>query len=250
MKQKLKTIILFVLLIAFLFFFWEYWNRQVYIESEDFLENMRKYLSGFLKLDKKCMGWLFIHMPVQCYLIAKQSDFMRKFAVLWYFRNKNLHIAFWGFYKLYWKIPFIYYFFGLIIICWKRLSYEGMVLLWRKMLIFCVFFSIILTLTVMSVCTLIFLCFLFFVNYQVAFSVVFLWEITSVMQCCRAIEKGASFHNYWYMPFRGMMQGKNSVIDVWDNGVLFTEVLKVLVILAVCMIFLPKKYSVVMGMDE
>lgn len=250
MKQKLKTMILPVLVISFLFLLWECWNRQVYIETGNFPEDIKKYLSGFSKPDKRCMGWLFVHIPVQCYLVIKQSDFMRKFAVLWYFRNKNLRFAFWGFYKLYWKVPFSYYFFGLIVIYLKKLLFRVTDTSWEKMLIFCFFFSLILTLNVMAVCALAFLCFLFLKNYQAAFSLIFLVEVSSVMFCSRTIENGASFSKYWYMPFIGMIVGQADFAGGWNTTVLFTEILKIVIVLEISIMVFHKKYDSIMGTDE
>lgn len=139
MERKVGIRTLPVVGIILLFLFWECWNRQIYVETGSFPADLGNYLSGFSKLDKRCLGWLFIHMPVQFYLIVRQAEFMRKFAVLWYFRNKNLRVAFLGFYRLYWKIPFFYYFSGFTVIYLKKLLFQETEFLWGNALVCCVF---------------------------------------------------------------------------------------------------------------
>lgn len=250
MERKIEIRMLPVAGIVLLFLFWECWNRQIYMETGSFQTDLGNYLSGFSKPDKRCLGWLFIHAPVQCYLIVKQSEFMRKFAVLWYFRNKNLRAAFLGFYRLYCKIPFFYYFLGFTVIYLKRLLLNETGFLWGRALMCCIFYGLVLTSAVMAACALVFVCFLFITNYQAAFSLVFFGEVMTVLYCGRALESGALFYKYWYAPFRGMLPGQVSLINSRDIGVLLTEILKTAAVLGIAVVIFNRKYGTVMGMDE
>lgn len=250
MERKLKLKILPVLAIALLFLFWECWNRQIYMKTGSFSADMGNYLNGFSKPDKRCLGWIFIHMPVQFYLIVKQAEFMRRFAVLWYFRNRDLRTAFLGFYGLYWKAPFFYYFGGFAVIYLRKLLFRETDFLWGSAFVCCVFYSLVLTSAVMAVCAWIFICFLIFMNYQAAFSLVVLGEVMTVLYCGRALEGGASFYKYRYVPFSGMLPGQGASTYIWDTVVFCTEILKTAAVMGVAVWLFGRKYGTVMGMDE
>ena len=235
--------ILFVLVIICIFMFWECWNKQIHLATGSFNEDIKNNLCGFSKLDKKCMGWIMIHFPVQFYMVLRQALFLKKFAILWYFRKGNLCTVFTNFFKLYWRVPLLYYFIGLITVYLKKILCREVDDLWEGAIIFCIYVSIILMITTVAICCYTFLIYVFLMSFQSAFSIAFFLEILFTMFGTRMVENDVAYRQLWYIPVRGVFIGEDVNMIIWDGSLFLCELLKLIIIIGICNVLFRWKYE-------
>lgn len=105
---------------------WEWWNGQIYPSAGKVSQDLRNYFSGFQAVDRKCLGWLLLHIPLQFFFALKQLDFFRRSSFLWYFRKKDLFRVYAGYYKLYGWMPFACYLVCTMYVILKKTVWDGM----------------------------------------------------------------------------------------------------------------------------
>ncbi len=77
--------------IFILYSMWNAWCGILYDRVQDtVIGQIAVYLQGFTRVDKVCMGWLFIHLPIQIYLSGKMSRYLHSYAIYYYMKKGSI----------------------------------------------------------------------------------------------------------------------------------------------------------------